>query len=77
MKNKILRYAAQIIIVVSLVPLISFASSYFYVGTNGDLGIGTDNPLAPLDVAGAIYSRLVNDTDAASTTVDWNNGNVQ
>lgn len=76
MRSNFKVFIAAIAIAV-LAPVITLAASYFYVGTNGDLGIGTDSPLAPLDVVGSIYSRLVNPTDAASTTIDWSAGNVQ
>jgi hypothetical protein len=40
---------------------------------NGNVGIGTVTPQHKLDVNGAMYSRRY----AASTTIDFNNGNVQ
>jgi hypothetical protein len=61
----------------TLVPLLAFAAASFYVdGTTGNVGIGNTTPASPLDVSGAMYSRLVTDTDASSVTVNWNSGNV-
>jgi hypothetical protein len=65
------------VVVAVLMPVAATAASYLYVANNGDIGIGTDNPVAMLDVVGAIYSRLVTPTDASSLTIDWNQGNVQ
>ena len=62
----------------TLVPLITFAAASFYVDSStGDVGIGNSTPAAPLDVSGAMYSRLVTDTDSSSLTVNWNSGNEQ
>lgn len=58
-----------------LVPIISLAGGSFYVdSTTGFVGVGNTTPTSPLDVAGAMYSRLVT---ASSTSIDWNQGNVQ
>lgn len=57
-----------------LVPAISFGSSLFFMDEGGDIGIGNSDPQHRLDVAGAIYSRLVS---ATSTTINWDRGNVQ
>ncbi len=83
MKNRLcglltrrLRLAEAAAIAIMLcVPIASSAANYFYVDGNG-VSIGTNSLLAPLDIAGAIYSRLISDSDAASTTVDWSTGNV-
>src|SRR4051794_18674331 len=74
--RKIPRTVFGIIVGAAMVPLAAAASSYFYVATNGSLGIGTDSPLTALDVVGTIYSRLVTDTDSSSLTVDLAAGNV-
>lgn len=50
---------------------------FFNVSDNGNVGIGNSDPQHALDVSGAMYSRLVAVDDASSTTVDWNDGNVQ
>lgn len=61
----------------SLVPLISFATASFYVDSStGYVGIGNTTPASPLDVSGALYSRLVTDSDSSSVTINWNSGNV-
>src|SRR5262249_21156688 len=57
-------------------PVAGAAASYFYVDTGGNLGIGTDNPLAPLGVVGAIYCRIFSPTAASRLTIDWSKGNV-
>lgn len=59
------------------VPAISLGASFFNVDEGGNVGIGNTDPQAKLDVSGAMYSRLVTVTDAASTSVDWSEGNVQ
>jgi hypothetical protein len=38
------------------VPIASSAANYFYVDGNG-VGIGTNSPLAPLDIAGDVYGE--------------------
>jgi trimeric autotransporter adhesin len=43
-------------------------------GTNGNVGVGTTNPGAKLEVVGAI--RSVASDAGAATTLDWNLGNV-
>jgi hypothetical protein len=84
MKNRLcglltrrLRLAEAAAIAIMLcVPIASSAANYFYVDGNG-VGIGTNSLLASLDIASAIYSRLISDSDAAApATVDWSTGNV-
>jgi hypothetical protein len=76
MKNNLFPYIATIA-VVSLIPIASFASSYFYIGDDGNVGIGNSTPAHKLDVSGSLVTRLVTVSDAASTTIDWNGSNVQ
>ncbi|MBI5003547.1 hypothetical protein HZC00_00420 [Candidatus Kaiserbacteria bacterium] len=52
----------------------SGGSPALYVKSSGSVGIGNSNPQHALDVSGAIYSRLVT---ATSSTINWNDGNVQ
>jgi len=60
-----------------LVPMVSLAGGAFYIDSStGYVGIGNTTPASPLDVLGAMYSRLVTDSDSSSVTVDWNTGNV-
>jgi len=65
------------IIAALAVPAIGFGAGLFYIDDSGNMGLGNITPQHRLDVSGAMYSRLVTVTDAASTTVDWNQGNVQ
>ena len=58
-------------------PMTSIGAGFFYVDNAGNVGIGNTTPEHKLDVSGAMYSRLVTVTDSSSTTVDWNDGNVQ
>lgn len=67
---------AAAIAIMLCVPVAGAAASYFYVDAGGNLGVGTDSPLARLDVMGAIYSRLFTPTDASSLAIDWSSGNV-
>lgn len=71
------RFLVFVVMVLAAVPFVTMASSYLYVGNNGSVGIGNESPAAKLDVSGAMYSRLVNVEDTASTTIDWSDGNVQ
>jgi hypothetical protein len=43
------------------------------IKSDGKVGIGTTNPQHKLDINGAMYERRY----AASTSIDWNNSNVQ
>lgn len=67
---------AAVLTIMVCMPVAAAAASYFYVDTGGNLGVGTDSPLARLDVVGAIYSRLFTPADASSLTIDWSTGNV-
>lgn len=49
----------------------------FVVRGDGNLGIGTTNPGAKLEIAGQYFSAAYALTDAATIAVDWNNANVQ
>lgn len=60
-----------------LVPALTLAASFFYVGDDGSIGIGTSSPLHKIDVVGAIYSRLVTLSSSSTIAVNWNSGNVQ
>jgi hypothetical protein len=53
-----------------------FGTSTIFVAPTQFVGINTTNPQSPLDVNGAMYSRLVYDSDAPNVTIDWNKGNV-
>ena len=77
MKKKIEIVFAGALVSFALVPMITLASSCFFVGDDGNIGISNSTPQHKLDVSGALYSRLVTVTDAASTTVNWNSGNIQ
>lgn len=48
--------------------------SFFIDDVTSFVGIGNTTPQSRLDVSGAMYSRLVT---ASSTTINWNQGNVQ
>ncbi|MBY0416021.1 MAG: hypothetical protein K2Q18_17755 [Bdellovibrionales bacterium] len=43
--------------------------------STGKVGIGVTSPAAALDVAGQIHSQVYN--AGSSTTINWNNGNIQ
>lgn len=76
MREKLKTVVVSSVVYVVLAPLIAFGASFFFVNDAGDVGIGNSNPQAKLDVSGSMYSRLVTDTDAASVTVDWSDGNI-
>jgi hypothetical protein len=62
----------------AIFPFVSSAAGAFYVDSStGYVGIGNTTPASALDVAGAMYSRLANNTDTSTVTIDWNVGNVQ
>jgi hypothetical protein len=58
-----------------LAPVVSLAGGLFYIDSiTGFAGFGNTTPQSQVDVSGAIYSRLVT---ATSSTIDWNQSNVQ
>lgn len=56
-------------------------TSTIFMSPNGFVGINNVSPLAPFDIAGAYYSRLVSISNGGMGTttvnIDWNAGNVQ
>jgi hypothetical protein len=73
MKRLAMLLGVAAIISISWGPMISLASSLWYVDSGGNIGVGNTDPQSKLDISGAVYSRLV----AASSAVDWSSGNVQ
>ncbi len=56
-------------------PVVSLAGGSFFIDdTTSYVGIGNTTPAARLDVAGAMYSRMIT---ATSSSINWNAGNVQ
>ena len=51
-------------------------SSAIFISPSGFVGINNTNPQHALDVSGALYSRLITDSDSAAATIDWNKGNI-
>lgn len=72
--KKSLILSVIVVTIVFAAPFIIRAAAFFFVGDNGYISIGNSSPQAPLDVSGAMYSRLAT---ATSSSIDWNMGNVQ
>ena len=64
-------------VVLACVPLLTHASSLFYIDSTGNVGINNSTPADKLDISGAYHSRLVNLTSSSTIAVDWSSGNVQ
>lgn len=62
--------------VLVVLPAIALGAGFLFIDDNGNVGIGNVDPQSRLDVSGMLYSRLIS-LDSASTTVDWDEGNVQ
>ena len=76
-KSAALLFVSGMILFLSF-PVLTIAGGTFFIDdTTGNVGIGNVTPQHKLDVSGAMYSRMVTLTDAASTTVNWNEANVQ
>jgi hypothetical protein len=75
MKKKIAAVLVSAAALAALVPVFVLAGGSFFIDdTTGYVGVGNTTPASRLDVAGAMYSRMVT---ASSTAIDWNAGNVQ
>ena len=75
MKKNLVLVLGVVIGAAALVPIISLAGGSFFIdGSTGFVGVGNTTPASQLDVSGAMYSRLVT---SSSSSVDWNQGNVQ
>ena len=74
MKKIITSVIVPVLMCFALVPVMSFAASYFTVDDSGNFGFGNSSPTTRIDVSGAMYSRLVT---ATSSAVNWDSGNVQ
>jgi hypothetical protein len=62
-------------VAVLVLPVLSLAGGSFFIDdTTSYVGIGNTTPASRLDVAGAMYSRMV---VASSSAINWNAGNVQ